>query len=188
MRTKVAESGYHPQGSPPHRSEDNTRYIKLSNSVIKGYHVYRIRPPVTNPPTRLRVDREYTNIKDVNACLVWIPELNSFPQHLHKLVTDTKRSLYLDDVADLPIGHVPRSLAGFFRNILDSGGSVFAEVIGDPTPSFPPWPRPDEEGGGVVLPADYFIYCGETGDRQGTVSALQRLLDSLAAGSVMTIS
>ena len=36
--------------------------------------------------------------------------------------------------AGLPIGHVPRTLAGYFRSVLEDG-CVFAEVTGDPIPS-----------------------------------------------------
>lgn len=58
----------------------------------------------------------------------------------------------------LQIGHVPRSLAGLFRSVLDEGGEIFAESTGEPVPSFPPWPAQNEEGGGVVIRATYFIY------------------------------
>jgi hypothetical protein len=57
----------------------------------------------------------------------------------------------------LPVGHVPRYLAGLFRSVLDEGGNIFAEATGEPIPSFPPWPSQNEEGGGVVIPATYFI-------------------------------
>ena len=58
--------------------------------------------------------------------------------------------------AGLPIGHVPRTLAGYFRSVLEDG-CVSAEVTGDPIPSFSPWPEKDEEGGGIVLPCNYII-------------------------------
>ncbi|KAH3696988.1 hypothetical protein DPMN_084472 [Dreissena polymorpha] len=29
--------------------------------------------------------------------------------------------------------------------------------MGEPVPSFPPWPAPNEEGDGVVLPCNYVI-------------------------------
>jgi hypothetical protein len=45
------------------------------------------------------VDGEYSNIKDVNACLVWIPALNTFPAIPHDNVTDDKRHLQLKDVS-----------------------------------------------------------------------------------------
>lgn len=55
-----------------------SKTIVLENSVVKGYHAYQIKPPITDPPTKLRVDREYTNIVDRDACLVWLPELEEF--------------------------------------------------------------------------------------------------------------
>ena len=42
------------------------------------------------PPVRLRVDREYTNLKDENASLVWIPELESFERQFHDALVDEK--------------------------------------------------------------------------------------------------
>ncbi|KAH3748635.1 hypothetical protein DPMN_183082 [Dreissena polymorpha] len=73
------------------------------------------------------------------------------------MLTDEKRQLQLCDVADLPIGYVPRSLAPNFREIMDKGGKVSAIVTGDPVPSYPPWPLQNEPGGGLVLPCDYVI-------------------------------
>lgn len=66
--------------------------VWIKNSVIKGYHVYEIRPPMnlTDSPTRLPVDLEYTNITDQHASLVWIPELTYFPTDLHNVTTDEK--------------------------------------------------------------------------------------------------
>lgn len=37
------------------------------------------------------------------------------------------------------------------------GGEIYAEVTGQPVPSFHPWPEPNEEGGGVVLPCKYIL-------------------------------
>jgi hypothetical protein len=33
--------------------------------------------------------------------------------------------LKLFDIADLPVGHVPRSLAGLCRSVLDEGGNIY---------------------------------------------------------------
>lgn len=99
---------------------------------------------------QLFIDREYTNVKDEYACLVWLPQLESFPPDIHGMVTDEKRQLKLSDVAGLPIGHVPRCLSQFFCTIIDQGGEIKAETTGHPVPSFPPWPAPNEEGGGGV--------------------------------------
>lgn len=163
-------------------------HIRLENSVIKGYHDYKIRPPNTDPVTRLLVDREYTNIHDICACLVWIPPLSTFPQCQHEILTDEKRHLLLKDVADLPVGHVPRELAGCFRAILDMGGGcVFCEPAGDPVPSFPPWPAPHEKGGGIVIPCHYVIYPGENNDIEQCTIKIIQALQNMPAGEFMRL-
>lgn len=101
---------------------------KIENCVIKGYHSFKIRPPITDPVTMLTVDREYTNIHDVNSCFVWIPPLRSFSTDLHGMVTDEKRGLRLDGVARLLTGHVRKGLAGCFRQIMDSGDILCRNV------------------------------------------------------------
>lgn len=158
--------------------------VTIQNSVIKGYHAYKIRPPITTPSTKLVVEPEYTNIHDLNACLVWLPPLANFPEDIHAMMTDEKRQLRLEDVAGLPIGHVPRSMAGCFRTILDAGGDIVAEATGEPVPSFPPWPEPKHEGGGVVIPANYII---THADINSHIIALKTLLDNMKEGSSMTL-
>jgi hypothetical protein len=139
-----------------------TREIQIKHSVIKGYHAYKIRPPIhCNVP--LRVDREYLNISDTNAMLCWIPSLNSYVPHQHDMTTDEKRILKLQDIVDLPVGHVPRGLAGAFRSIMDTSDkcAISAFPTGEPCPSFPPWPPVNQKGGGVVIPADFTVTCPE---------------------------
>lgn len=97
------------------------------------------------------------------------------------MVTDAKRFLKLSDVADLPIGHVPRSLAGLFRSVLDEGGEIYAEATGEPVPSFPPWPAPNQ---GVVIPATYFVYAKQninivTSKLQELTTTVQECADML---------
>lgn len=128
--------------------------MTLKHSVVKGYHAFEIRPPMATKPL-LSVEPEYTNIRDVCACLVWIPEL--FSEDQLGMITDEKRHLKLEDVAGLPVGRAPRSLAPYFRDVIDKGGKVFCEVTGAPVPSYPPWPAQHEEGGGIVLPCNYII-------------------------------
>lgn len=155
--------------------------------MIKGYHAYQIRSPITDPPTQLRVDREYTNIADMEACLVWLPDLETFNENVHDLVTDQTRQLKLCDIAGLPIGHVPRILAGFFRTVLDEKGSIYAITTGEPCPSFPPWPAPSEKGGGAVIPCSYFIKCSPC-NFESNVCILHSTLDQMKEGSAMNVS
>ena len=86
------------------------------------------------------MEKEYTNIIDKAACLVWLPELEEFGEKLHHMITEHQRHLKLSDIAGLPVGHAPRVLAGFFRTVLDDDGSVNAVATGELCQSFPPWP------------------------------------------------
>ncbi|KAH3713528.1 hypothetical protein DPMN_073320 [Dreissena polymorpha] len=159
--------------------------MTLKNSVIKGYHVFMIRPFITSPPTQLIVDRDYSNKKDPDACLVWLPALETFPISVHDTVTDEKRQLKLSDIAGLPIGHVPKILSNFFSLIINEGGTITAQVTGEPVPSFPPWPAPNEEGRGVVLPCNYVI---NHSDIKATFSKLCLFLEKSPEGSAMDLS
>lgn len=137
-------------------SSSTSSKIIIDKCVVKGYHAFKIRFPFTSPPTRCLVDREYSNIKDENACLVWLPPLNKFTPDVHNNIKDEKRQLKLSDIAGLPIGHVPKCLSLHFRDILDNGGEIYAEVTGQPVPSFHPWPEPNEEGVVWFYPASTF--------------------------------
>jgi len=79
---------------------------------------------------------------------------------------------------------VPRGLAGTFRTIIESGGSISAIVTGEPCQSFPPWPVAHEVGGGAVIPCDYMI---ETRN-QDHVTMLQTALDSMPEKDAMILS
>jgi hypothetical protein len=112
---------------------------------------------MTSPPTHLMVDMEYTNIHDTDACLVWVPDLNQFESDLHNTITDEDRYFTLKDIAGLPVGHVPRTLASSFRKLIEMGASVYCEANDHPQPSFPPWPALKENGGGAVILCTYVI-------------------------------
>ncbi|XP_060564361.1 uncharacterized protein LOC132723619 [Ruditapes philippinarum] len=170
--------------SPVGKMPSNPTKILLKNCVIKGYHVFQIRPPKTNPPTQLTIDREYTNTHDANACLVWLPPLETFPEHIHDQFTDEKRQLILSDVARSPIGHVPKCLSEVFCDVMDNGGKIFAEVTGDPVPSFPPWPSKDQEGGGIVLPCQYSFF---DIDIDVCFNKLKKCLDNVTEGKIMEL-
>ena len=154
----MSQQGSAPSQPAPERTAHYTKLI-LKKSVIKGYHVYKIGPLYPNPAIRLTIDREYTNRHDQHACLVWLPALDTFPKENLSMVTDEKRQLTLNDITGLPIGHVPKCLSADYRSIIDEGGDINAEVTGEPVPSFAPWPKPNEEGGGgfFCLVTIYFL-------------------------------
>ena len=68
---------------------------------------------------------------------------------------------------------------------MNEGWTITAEVTGEPVPSFPPWPAPNEEGGGVVLPCNNLI---NHSDIKGSFSKLCLLLEKSTEGSAMDLS
>ena len=69
--------------------------------------------------------------------------------------------------------------------MLDNGGTVYAETIGDPVPNAYPWPAAHEVGGGVVLPCNYLIK--PAANDSSTYDSLTVILSGMTAGSSMTI-
>ena len=161
--------------------------IVLENSVIKGYHQFKIKPPMTTPDIHLNIFKEYTNIKDKNACLVWIPELENIPHSQHHIATDATRQLMLTDVAGLPLGHVPRGLGHCFRQALDMNGMITAIPTGNPMPSFSPWPQQHESGGGIVIPCTYKIKV-PSNKRRIVKALIQEALNLMPESTIMKLS
>ena len=56
------------------------------------------------------------------------------------------QSKMMYNVSGQPIGHVPRSLAPYFRDIQDKDVKVFLEVTGLSVSSDPQWQAPHDEG------------------------------------------
>lgn len=158
------------------------REIIIRNCVIKGYHEFKVKPLVSNN-LELRVDREYSNIHDADACVVWIPD--NIPEDLKNVLTDKKRGLKLRDIEGLPCGHVPRVLASAFRYIMDAGGFVYATVNGEPKPSFPPWPPMLEKGGGVVIPCTYRV-CPKS--LKTALTVLQQHIENMSEKEVIEVT
>ena len=100
-------------------SSDQSEMIKVvvSNAVIKGYHIFQIRPP---PLLDLQVTKEYGNKHDKYACLIWVPELELIPRNMWSVVTDAKRAERVETIAGLPIGRVPQGLSSCFWELLSS--------------------------------------------------------------------
>jgi hypothetical protein len=95
--------------------------IVIENAVIKGYHVFQIRPPLN---LSLPVTKEYGNKHDPSACLVWVPELHFIPEAVWYTVTDAKRGETVQTIAGLPIGRVPWGLSKCFSELLSSSDTI----------------------------------------------------------------
>lgn len=98
--------------------------IIIDNAVVKGYHEFQIRPPGT---LSLPVTKEYGNRHDPNACLVWVPELDSIPKPMWHTITDAKRGETVCTIAGLPIGRVPQGLSLCFSQLLSSSDIDYIE-------------------------------------------------------------
>ena len=100
-------------------SSDQSKMIKVvvSKAVIKGYHIFRIRPP---PLLDLQVTKEYGNKHDKYACLIWVPELELIPNNMWSVVTDAKRGERVETITGLPIRWVPQGLSSCFWELLSS--------------------------------------------------------------------
>ena len=61
--------------------------VVVSKAVIKGYHIFRIRPP---PLLDLQVTKEYGNKHDKYACLIWVPELELIPHNMWQIPKEEK--------------------------------------------------------------------------------------------------
>jgi hypothetical protein len=90
--------------------------VALTNSVIKGYQAFQIKVPVN---ITLSVFKEYGNLYDKCACLVYMPE--SVAPREDEVFDVTRPWLKLGQVAGLPVGHVPRGLADILWRILNDG-------------------------------------------------------------------
>lgn len=157
--------------------------MQIEDSVIKGYHEYKIAPPLA---LELVLQPEYVNIHDKDAILVWMPQIKDDKILKQK----TSQGLYVKDLVNpvpLIIGHVPRGLAAIFRQFLDEKYFLTCVATGKPIPSFSPWPHPSEIGGGVVIPCKYKIYCepNQIGD---VISRVKNILPIVKGGDAMKLS
>ena len=100
-------------------SSDQSKMIKvvISKAVIKGYHIFQIRPP---PLLDLQVTKEYGHKHDKYACLIWVPELELIPRNMWSVVTDAKRGERVETIAGLPIQRVLQGLSSCFWELLSS--------------------------------------------------------------------
>ena len=109
-------------------------------------------------PVRLKFDREYSNMKDKDASLVWVPDIDSFEEEDKSFIVHERNFLMLADIAGLQIGHVPQGLSSAMRQLLDKDCYIFAIPTGKAIPSFPPpWPHIQEKKGGMVIPSQYVV-------------------------------
>lgn len=114
--------------------------IPLKNSVIKGYHLYEIRPPLnlTDSLNKITCRSRVYKFNWPTCISAWFG-FQSFPTDLHNVITDVERNLKLSDISGLPVGHVPRGLSLAFLQLIENNCQIRALTIGDVM----------EKGGGI---------------------------------------
>ena len=97
--------------------------ITISQSHIKGYHMFKITP---HKEIELQVLNEVNNKKDPNAMLVKMLGLEEIPVTLHDDIARPKKksnekNQTVKEIAEKDVGRVPANLCGVFRDLLKSG-------------------------------------------------------------------
>ncbi|KAJ8023034.1 hypothetical protein HOLleu_38100 [Holothuria leucospilota] len=159
--------------------------IKIQNSVIKGYHEYKIAPPIELP---LRLTPQYANIHDEEAVLVWMPNEHSINEEILK--SKNSQGITIKELVNpvsVIIGHVPRGLGRLLKQCMDKNVQVTCLATGKPRQSFPPWPHFSQKGGGVVIPCEYILTCKKN-EAQELISKIKSSFQNVQGGEGMKIS
>jgi len=163
------------------------KVLKVTNSAIKGYHIFKIKP---HESIKMLVIPELNNSYDANAMLIQMPAIQDIDENLHEENTgkdDTK----VTDIAGKKVGRVPANLAVIFRKLLTSGKikSISCVSEGRPRHSLNPHFKQffyknarsgrDRRGGGAIIPCTFEINCYET-HFEATKKFLQKSIKDLS--------
>ena len=93
--------------------------VKIENTFIKGYHVYRVRP---HAEIAMIVKPEEVNDLDDNAMGIWMPPLTDIPVSYHYSITRPAKNYAaaqrVIDIAGMFVGRVPANFGKVFRTHL----------------------------------------------------------------------
>ena len=149
--------------------------IKISNSSIKGYHVFKTRP---HPEIPMFIERDFHNKYDPFALIVKMPVLESIPTRLHEVILRPAKGREncqkVKDNAGKIVGRVPANVCKILTKLLQERkiekiqclavGTPTLSKTTDPQRSFKRYPKAskDREGGGAVIPCEYKLSCYES--------------------------
>lgn len=92
--------------------------IKITNSNIKGYHIFKVRP---HSDIKMLVKHEDDNKMDENAMKIVMPVIEEIAHNLREAVTrkaDKKRpEQKVCDIAGKMVGRVPANLGKVIREV-----------------------------------------------------------------------
>ena len=148
--------------------------IKISNSSIKGYHVFKTRPHAEIP---MFVERDFHNKYDPFALIVKMPVMENIPTRLHKVILrpakGREKCQKVKDNAEKIVGRVPANVCKILTKLLQERKieEIQCSAVGtptlskntDPQISFKRYPKSnkDRKGGGAVIPCEYKLSCYE---------------------------
>ncbi|XP_070541430.1 uncharacterized protein [Ptychodera flava] len=165
--------------------------IKIE-SVVKGYHHFRIRPHTDIP---LKLVAEENNEHDIHAVGVWMPHLCDIPQQFHNDITRKERGKQpaqkVLDIAGRQVGRVPANLCRMFRELLDNGtaSKIMCHYTDDVGLSVKPSHHEkfqkgtkrlqDRPGGGAVLHCIYQVTVKNEKDVLSTREKLENIVANM---------
>jgi len=149
--------------------------IKIYNSNIKGYHIFKTRPHSDIP---MIVERDFHNKYDKYAMIVKMPALENIPSSLQEAVLRPAKGREKfqkgKDNAGKVVGRVSANVCRIFSELLQNekirktqcvavGPPTLSKTV-DPQRSFRHCPngKKDREGGGAVIPCEHSISCYES--------------------------
>ena len=97
--------------------------ITISQSHIRGYHIFKITP---HKEIKLQVLKEVNNKKDPKTMLVKMLGLEEIPVNVRDDITRPKKKTNeknqtVKEIAGKDVGRVPANLCGVFKDLLKSG-------------------------------------------------------------------
>ena len=91
------------------------KLLQVTNSSIKGYHVFKIKP---HWAIKMLVVPENDNKYDGNAMIIKMPMLNDIDEGFRDEITGNGEGQRVSDIAGKIVGRVPANLSYMFRKLL----------------------------------------------------------------------
>lgn len=98
------------------------KFVYVTKSNIKGYHIYRVRP---HPEIEMIVQKDILNSYDPHAMFVTMPQLEDIDSQLHNSITEPskgkEKEQIVEEIAGKHVGRVPANVCEFFNKLLIDG-------------------------------------------------------------------
>lgn len=145
--------------------------LKVTNSAIKGYHVFKIKP---HPFIKMLVLPEHNNPYDQHAMIIKMPVISDIDKRYLNDITDDGEGQVVKEIAGKIVGRVPANLSAVFYKLLKENlvQEIYCVSEGRPMHSHTPyfkqsfvkrgkWGK-DRRGGGATIPCRFEIICHDS--------------------------